>query len=961
EFNPGETAKSIPVTIKTDGVYELSETFAVNLSSPSPGDAPIAPMSVTVRIDDVDSGAKPVLNQLAAPVTTVKEGVTATAGFTVQLDRVASENVDVTVTVTPGTATHQSNVPGKNDFEAPAVPVTILAGDSSAVVPITINNDDVYELTETATVKVVVAAGELDAVDASSPVTATLSIVDDDAAPVITALSGVSSAAEGNTSVAVQGAMTGVAQDAYPITLTAAGAANPSGSDPAEPGDFTATGLVTSLPAGLHSAVVPLGTISLLNDKADEWDETIRVSLTGAGSPAASWLTITDDPNDLPPSVGVADPAQPVAENAGPALLPVTLDFTDSGDADSTQKTVTVKYATANGTARTPGDYTASAANASVSFPAGTTAKNISVPIINDLIFERTEDFTVTITEPGPTGVTLDNDVATVTITDDDSTRKPTFSVSDATFTEGASGNANFTINLSSVTTQPVDFEVSVTDGTATHGVNLTGPGQNDFTEPATTVTVPAGSATVSIPVPVADDSAYEGEEAATLTVSPATGEDDVIGQSDSGDLTITDNDARPTLQLSPSSGSEGTDLQIRATVTGVAQRDLPFDVAFDGDSSGGVNPAEDEDYTDNEVSGVIPAGYNPVKPLTLGTVTLNQDEIDEPAEFFRITATDTADADVSVTASYRINDDPNDLPPTIAIDDTTTIDEDLETVDVHVKLNFDSDATSTEQTLSVGWKTADGTARAGYDYTSKTGVLTFEPGVTDLSANVPIVNDTVDEPTQDFSVTLSNALPKGVGIDQDTGQVEINDNDGDGSPTLTAPASRVGAGAVPVSGRAREGAQVRIYAAAASTPTKWFLAATVTANVYGIYVASVPFDMGYYLQARVGSATSASTLVRVTQVPVLTATSTTAGVVNLTVAGNPKQTGLAVTIERQNANGTWSVVVRGATAGTAKTYAYALRGQKSGTTITFRATIAANATWGTLAGTSASKAIRVR
>ncbi|MEV6630917.1 Calx-beta domain-containing protein, partial [Actinoplanes sp. NPDC051470] len=903
----------------------------------------------------------PVLNQLAAPVTTVKEGVTTTAGFTIQLDRPASEDVDVTVTVTDGTATHQSNVPGKNDFEAPAVPVTILAGASSAVVPITINNDDVYELTETATVKVVVAAGELDAVDAPSPVTATLSIEDDDAAPVITALSGVSSAAEGNASVAVQGAMTGVAQDAYPITVTAVGAANLSGSDPAEPGDFTKTGLVTTLPAGLHGPVVPLGTISLLNDKADEWDETIRVSLTGAGTPAPSWLTITDDPDDLPPTVGIDSPAQPAGENAGPALVPVTLDFTDSEDADSTQKTVTVKYATANGTAHAPGDYTAAVTNASVSFPAGTTAKNISVPIINDLIFERTEDFTVTITEPGPTGVALGADVATVTIDDDDSTRKPTFSISDASFAEGSSGNANFTITLSSITTQPVAFDVSVNDGTATHGVNVPGPGQNDFTEPATTVTVPAGSATVSIPVPVANDSAYEGDEEATLTVSPVTGESDVAGQSDSGDLTITDNDARPTIELTGSSGSEGTDLQIRATVTGVAQRDLPFDVAFDADSSAEVNPAESEDYTDNEVSGVIPGGYYPVKPLTLGTVTLNQDEIDEPAEFFRIRATDTADADVSVSANYRINDDPNDLPPTVAIDDTTTIDEDVETVDVHVKLNFDSDATSTEQTLSVGWKTADGTARAGYDYLSRTGVLTFEPGVTDLSANVPIVNDTVDEPSQSFSVTLLNALPKGVGIDQDTGQVQINENDNEADPTLTAPPSRAGTGAIPITGKAREGAQVRIYAAAASTPTKWFLADTATANVYGIYVASVPFDMGYYLQARVGSATSEAVLVRVTQVPVLTATSTTAGVVNLTVAGNPKQAGLGVTIQRKNANGTWSNVITGTTAGTAKTFAYALKGQKSGTTITFRATIAANATWGTLLGTSVEKPVRVR
>jgi Calx-beta domain-containing protein len=646
--------------------------------------------------------------------------------------------------------------------------------------------------------------------------------------------------------------------------------------------------------------------------------------------------------------------------------VPAELDFTASDDATSTQKTVSAGYATVNGDAKAPGDFTAPVVNSKVTFAPGETTKNIPITIVNDNVYELTETFTVKLSGPAPAGVTLGTDIATVTINDDDSTRKPTFSVTNAPFTEGAAGGKGvFTVNLSYASTQPVTFDVAIADDTATHGGNNIGPGSNDYTAPPMTVTVPAGSSSATIEVPVIDDSVYEGTtaEKATLTVSLAQGETDATGPSASGELQITDNDSKPTFALTASSGTEGSDVKVVATVTGTTQYDVPFDITLDGDNAEGNNPAEDSDYTDNGVTGTIPGGTLTGKVLNLGTVTLNQDQIDEPAEFFRITATDPDDADRYVSALYRINDDPSDLPPVIAIDDVTTIDEDEGTVDAHVRLSFEdgNDATSTEQVLSAGWKTGDGTARAGYDYTAKTGTLTFQPGVTDLSANVPIVNDTVDEPTQTFTVTLSDALPKGVMITAAMGEVQIMDNDATAGPTLNAPVSRVGAGPVPVSGNAAEGAQVRIYAAAPSTPTKWFLAATATANAYGIYTASLPFDMGYYLQARVGSATSPTKLVKVVEVPVLTVTSTIAGQVNFTVAGNPKLAGLGVTVQRKNANGTWTTVATGLTGGTAKTYVAALKGQRSGTTMTFKAVIAANATWGTLAGTSAERAVRVR
>ena len=57
---------------------------------------------------------------------------------------------------------------------------------------------------------------------------------------------------------------------------------------------------------------------------------------------------------------------------------------------------------------------------------------------------------------------------------------------------------------------------------------------------------------------------------------------------------------------------------------------------------------------------------------------------------------------------------------------------------------------------LSVNYATANGTAIAGQDYTSTSGVLTFSSGQTSKSFQIPITNDVVSEPNETFTVTLT-------------------------------------------------------------------------------------------------------------------------------------------------------------------------------------------------------------
>jgi Calx-beta domain-containing protein len=105
-----------------------------------------------------------------------------------------------------------------------------------------------------------------------------------------------------------------------------------------------------------------------------------------------------------------------------------------------------------------------------------------------------------------------------------------------------------------------------------------------------------------------------------------------------------------------------------------------------------------------------------------------------------------------------------------------------------------------TTGTSTVAYATSDGTALDGQDYTATSGTLTFGPGVTSQTFDVPIVDDQVAESFETFNVALSNAGPLGTHVGSPgTAVVGITDND-DITPTVTAPDDRSAAGAAATS-----------------------------------------------------------------------------------------------------------------------------------------------------------------
>lgn len=83
----------------------------------------------------------------------------------------------------------------------------------------------------------------------------------------------------------------------------------------------------------------------------------------------------------------------------------------------------------------------------------------------------------------------------------------------------------------------------------------------------------------------------------------------------------------------------------------------------------------------------------------------------------------------------------------------------------------------STNGTVVVGYRSSNGSATAGQDYTAQAGLLTFGPGVTVQTFSVGIADDLLIEPSETFSLTLTNAGGSAA-LAITTATVTIVDND---------------------------------------------------------------------------------------------------------------------------------------------------------------------------------------
>ena len=86
--------------------------------------------------------------------------------------------------------------------------------------------------------------------------------------------------------------------------------------------------------------------------------------------------------------------------------------------------------------------------------------------------------------------------------------------------------------------------------------------------------------------------------------------------------------------------------------------------------------------------------------------------------------------------------------------------------------------STTSTQTITVNYATANNTATAGSDYTAKTGTLTFTPGQISQDIIISVNGDTAIEPDETFLINLAN--PSNALITDNQGLGTITNDDGD-------------------------------------------------------------------------------------------------------------------------------------------------------------------------------------
>jgi len=419
-----------------------------------------------------------------------------------------------------------------------------------------------------------------------------------------------------------------------------------------------------------------------------------------------------------------------VDESAGSIRIPVTRS-TATG-------TVSVTYATANGTAVAGSDY-APTAGTLVFADGGPTTQFITVPIIDDGVYEPDENFTLSLS--GATGALIAvPGSATIWIQGSDT---PTVRLGATTYNV-VEGTATVTIPvIRSTSTGTASVSYATADGSARAG--------QDYVAKSGTLSFAAGVSVANIVISITNDTLVENAETFTVSLNNPVGAK--LGNPSVATVVIDDNNDSNIRFTSAGYAVNERDGWVLVSVERVGAATLAASVNYataNGTALGALpTDAVQKDY--GIVSGTLTwrAGETGVRAFT---VPITNDGVYEGNETFGVTLSAAVGAALASpsTATVTILDD--DVAPTISFGAATySVLESAGSVVIPVMRS------SSIGTATVVFTTEDGTPKAGADYTAKTLTLTFPAGVSTMNIPVAIINDAVSELDETFTVRLSN------------------------------------------------------------------------------------------------------------------------------------------------------------------------------------------------------------
>ena len=385
-FPAGTVTTTIAIPIIEDNIFEPNETFLVNLSNPS--NATIADGQAQGTITNDDS--LPAIS-ISSSVRTEEgaAGTSVNAQFDVQLSNPSSQTVTVSFSTANLTATAGS------DYVATSGTLTFNPGETSKPIMVQVNGDNIDEANETYLVSL------------SNPTNAALNFfqgvgaIEDDDGPTLSI--GSASVAEGQT---------GTVNAVFTVTLSAVSPQDifvnyaTTGGTATSNVDFQRVFLSTLfIPAGSTSVPLNVGIFGDLEIESDEqFTVTLQNPINATIAVAQGTGTIVND--DSAGKLQFSSQTFAANEDAGSVVVTVNR-------VEGVTGTVTVGFATSNGTATAASDYTAT--SGTLTFLQGETSKTFSIPITNDNLLESAE--TVNLTLSNPTGGATLGTPATATLT----------------------------------------------------------------------------------------------------------------------------------------------------------------------------------------------------------------------------------------------------------------------------------------------------------------------------------------------------------------------------------------------------------------------------------------------------------------------------------------------------------------------------------------------------------------
>ncbi|MGK2857350.1 MAG: beta strand repeat-containing protein, partial [Thermoanaerobaculia bacterium] len=738
----GSLTQPITINVNGDVTPESNEIFSVDLSNASAGTIPDPQGLGTILNDDAAA------TELNIGDASALEGTDATMTFTVTRSGDTSGVSSVDYGVFDGTA----ETPG--DYTTPdplSGTLNFAADETTKTVTFTVVNDNVFEPTEFFNVFLNNAAGAM-VIDGSGVGT----ITDDDTPTVsidnVTQAEGTGGASTFTFTVTLSN------PSAQTITVDFATA---DGSATVGDGDYTASsGTVTFNALDTSESIV----VSVGSDATEESDETFFVNLTnlsaGTLMDAEGLGTIEND--DAPSSLAIDDPS--ATEGTDPSI---TFTVTRTGN---TVPAASVDYTVNPGTAGSPDDYTGTLSG-TLNFASGDDTETISLALVDDNVFEPTEDLTVVLSNPS--NVTISDDTGTGTIDDDDP--QPTISIADESQLEGDVSNSMvFTVTLSNPSSEQITVDFATADGSATAG--------SDYTSNLGTLTFVAGDTSEQITVEILGETDDEADEDFVVDLTNATNATISDAQAVG---TITNDDApTPTFTIDNVTLAEGNAGTTAFTFTVTLDPTSGVPTSVDVMTGDGTATTADGDYAANSQTLNFAAGDS----SETFTVMVNGDTKLEGNETFSVTMSNATGGAMIAGAGLGTitNDDP---VPSLSIDDVSQFELNAGTSNFTFTVSLSNPSSSA---IMVDFATMNGSATtADADYVANSNSLSFAPGVLTQNVVVVVNGDATPEANETFTVVLSS--PAGASILDDSGTGTIVDDDGPTSLIVDDPTATEG------------------------------------------------------------------------------------------------------------------------------------------------------------------------